>query len=53
MEIIQRIKSFIQLGEFLRNYSEGNLELDQSNQLNEIVLNDHIQNPWFTEQNIR
>ncbi|MCD4833478.1 MAG: hypothetical protein K8R31_06760 [Bacteroidales bacterium] len=53
MEIIQIIKSFIQLGEFLREYSDGKTESDQSNQLNEIVLKDHIQNPWFTEQNIR
>jgi len=53
MEIIQRIKYFIQLGEFLREYSDGKTESDQSNKLNEIILKDHIQNPWFTEQNIR
>ena len=53
MDLSQRIESFLKLGEFLREYPDGKTESDQSNQLKEIVLNDHIQNPWFTEQNIR
>lgn len=53
MDINQRIRAFIQLGEFLRNYSDGILDSDFAMQLNEIVLNDHFQNPWFTERNIK
>lgn len=53
MELAQRIKSFVKLGEFFREYSEGNLKSDQAEKLNEIVINDHIQNAWFTEWNIK
>ncbi|HAF28744.1 MAG TPA: acyl-CoA reductase [Bacteroidales bacterium] len=53
MDINQRINSFSQLGDFLRDYSSGNLDSDVAIQLNEIVVNDHYQNPWFTEQNIK
>ena len=53
MEFNQCKDSFIQLGEFLRNYSDGNLDSEFSAKLNNIVLNDHILNPWFTEQNIK
>lgn len=53
MDINQRIKAFIQLGDFLRSYSSGILKSDSATQLNEIVLNDNVQNPWFTEQNIK
>ncbi len=53
MDINQRIKSFIQLGDFLRIYSDGIINTDLAKELNEIVLNDHIHNPWFTEQNIK
>ena len=53
MELNHRIKCFSQLGEFLRNYSSGDLGTASYKELNDIVLNDHILNPWFTEQNIR
>lgn len=53
MELNQRIQYFSQLGEFLRNYSNGDLETGSYKELNDIVLNDHILNPWFTEQNIK
>ncbi|MCK5029055.1 MAG: hypothetical protein KAR57_05430 [Bacteroidales bacterium] len=53
MELIQRIKSFVQLGEFLRAYSKGEIEPARSKDLNDIVINDRIYNPWFTEQNIK
>jgi len=53
MELIQRIKSFVQLGEFLREYSNGDLESIRSEELEDIVINDRIYNPWFTEQNIK
>lgn len=52
MKLEQRIKSFKQLGDFLRSYSKGNINTDAATQLNEIAVNDHFQNPWFTEQNI-
>ncbi len=51
MELKQRIESFIQLGRFLKTYSE--IKSDFGKTLNEIITNDYIQNPWFTEQNIR
>jgi len=51
MELKQRIESLIKLGEFLRNYSEDTSEFGKT--LTEIVANDHVQNPWFTEQNIK
>lgn len=53
MELEHRIKSFTQLGDFLRNYTQGTINSDAFIQLNEIVVNDHFQNPWFTEQNIK
>ncbi|PLX10358.1 MAG: acyl-CoA reductase, partial [Marinilabiliales bacterium] len=53
MELKQRIESFVKLGEFLRDYSNGDKELGFSKKLNEIVINDHIQNPWFTEKNVK
>jgi Acyl-CoA reductase (LuxC) len=53
MELIQRIKSFVQLGEFLRDYSSGEIESVRSKELDDIVINDRIYNPWFTEQNIK
>jgi hypothetical protein len=53
MELNRRIKAFIQLGEFLRDYSNGNMDVVRSKELEDIVINDRIYNPWFTEQNIK
>jgi Acyl-CoA reductase (LuxC) len=53
MELIQRIKSFVQLGKFLKEYSNGDLGSIRSTELEDIVINDRIYNPWFTEQNIK
>ena len=52
MDLAERIESFIKLGDFLRKFSIEEVSDDQSNQLNEIVKNDFIYNPWFTEKNI-
>lgn len=53
MELIQRIKSFVLLGEFFREYSDGEIESTKSKELDDIIKNDRIYNPWFTEQNIK
>jgi len=53
MELESRIRSFNHLGEFLRNYSSGNKNSRFGEMLDHIVQNDHILNPWFTEQNIK
>lgn len=53
MELAKRIKSFIQFGVFLRSFSLGEYVSGFGQQLNEIVKNDHIYNPWFTEQNVK
>ncbi|OFX19757.1 MAG: hypothetical protein A2041_05070 [Bacteroidetes bacterium GWA2_31_9b] len=54
MELAERIKSFERLGTFFRDFSENkNPETLFSEKLNSIVINDHLYNPWFTEQNIR
>lgn len=52
MELPQRINSFVQLGAFLRSFSQGDYSSVFGEQLHEIVLNDHIYNPWFTEKNV-
>ena len=53
MELTKRIEAFQKLGSFLRDFSDGKLDTDYLIQLNEIVCNDNIYNPWFTEDNIR
>jgi hypothetical protein len=53
MELIQRIESFVLLGEFFREYSDGEKESVKSKDLDDIIKNDRIYNPWFTEQNIK
>ncbi len=53
MEFNQCKDSFIQLGEFLRSYSLGNLDSEFSVKLDNIVSNDHILNAWFTKKNIK
>lgn len=52
MELSHRIESFISLGNFLREFSLESSNNEHSLKLNEIVKNDHIYNPWFTEANI-
>ncbi len=52
MDLSQRIESFISLGIFLRDFSLNKQNDKYSLQLNEIVINDHIYNPWFVESNI-
>jgi hypothetical protein len=52
MELSQRIESFLNLGTFLREFSVGTSTNENSVQFSEIVKNDHIYNPWFTESNI-
>jgi hypothetical protein len=52
MNLEERIKSFALLGETLRNY----LNTDSgtgNNQLNVLIYNQHINNPWFTADNVR
>ncbi len=52
MDLSQRIESFLKLGEFFRDFP-GNRVADNSyDLLNDIVKNDYIYNPWFTEENI-
>lgn len=54
MELTERIESFARLGKFLRDFSENKItDSPFSEKLTHIVQNDHIYNPWFTEQNIR
>jgi hypothetical protein len=52
MNLSQRLKGFIELGNFLREFSLEESSDECSVQLREIVKNDHIYNPWFTESNI-
>ncbi len=53
MNLNQRIDAFVKLGEFLRNFIDGNLDSDESIKLNDLITTEHIFNPWFTENNIR
>lgn len=53
MDLINRTDAFIALGKFLRNFSSGERDQELYKHLDNIVLNDHIFNPWFTEENIR
>jgi hypothetical protein len=55
MDLEERIKAFALLGENLRkslidNAGTGN---DQSLQLNALIENQHVLNPWFTPENVR
>ncbi|MBI9053871.1 MAG: hypothetical protein JEY96_08650 [Bacteroidales bacterium] len=52
MDLSKRIESFVKLGEFLINFSLGDMNDKHSKALNEIILNDNIFNPWFTKENI-
>ncbi|MFL5763117.1 MAG: acyl-CoA reductase [Bacteroidia bacterium] len=57
MTIDARIKPFIQLGTFLRDFIKGTKEneLQQKfgDDLAELIARIHIQNPWFTEENVK
>ncbi|MFP4024426.1 MAG: acyl-CoA reductase [Thiohalospira sp.] len=53
MDLINRTNAFIALGKFLRNYSSGESGHKLFKPLDNIIANDHIFNPWFTENNIR
>ncbi len=53
MELIQRVGSLVKLGEFLREYSDGEIKSIWSKELDDIIINDRIYNPWFTEHNIK
>lgn len=60
MTIDNRIKAFISLGRFLKQFAIGGKQ-DESNTLNVLFYNDmeeliktvHIHNQWFTEDNVR
>lgn len=60
MSIDNRIKAFVTLGRFLKQFSIGGSK-DVSNQLNALFYDDmqeliktvHIHNQWFTEENVR
>lgn len=60
MTIDNRIKAFISLGQFLKQYAV-NGEKDEKNALNSLFYHDmqeliksvHIHNQWFTEDNVR
>lgn len=53
MDLGLRIRYFTQLGEFLRSFSQGDYSSKFGQKLHEIVQNDHIYNPWFTEKNVK
>ncbi|MEO6903068.1 MAG: acyl-CoA reductase [Bacteroidia bacterium] len=58
MNINRRINAFIQLGRFLKQFSEVNhqnqnfQELDVNNELSTLLSTVKVHNPWFTELNV-
>lgn len=60
MNLDNRIKAFVELGKFLKQFEIAGEKLSD-NELNELFYNDFeelihrskIHNPWFTEQNVR
>jgi hypothetical protein len=60
MTIDKRIKAFIALGEFLKQFTKDGVQ-QKTNELNEqfyadceeLITSVHIYNGWFTEQNVR
>ena len=60
MTINNRIKAFITLGNFLKQFS-GSEQKQENNALNALFYNDfkelinivHIHNPWFVEENVK
>src|ERR1043166_282821 len=58
MTIDARIRPFIELGTFLRDFSKGQakkgaLQAKFGVDLAELTARVHIQNPWFTENNVK
>ncbi|OFX83132.1 MAG: acyl-CoA reductase [Bacteroidetes bacterium GWF2_33_16] len=54
MKLTDRIESFIKIGNFLLEFTENkNMDSGNFKKLSDIVKNDHLYNPWFTEENIR
>ncbi len=52
MDIEERIKSFSNLGEILRNALKGNDSI-YSELINDIITRQYLLNPWFTIENVR
>lgn len=52
MDLSQRIEVFLKLGEFFRDFPNKRASDNTYDVLNDIVRNDYIHNPWFTEENI-
>lgn len=52
MDLQERITSFAELGEILRDALDG-IPGRYSSQLNHLIDNQHFKNPWFTPENIR
>jgi hypothetical protein len=60
MNIDNRIKAFVSLGNFLKQFTKGQtkqqdnaLDATLYNDLDELINTVHIYNPWFTEENVR
>lgn len=59
MDLNSRIKAFVTLGKFLKQFeSEGLRQADPLNELfyddlNQLIIKVKIYNPWFTEDNVR
>jgi hypothetical protein len=60
MKLAERIKSFSALGDLLRNILNSSSyhltaenSRDHSLQLNSLIENQHLHNPWFTTENVR
>jgi hypothetical protein len=56
MELSERIKSFSALGEILRNSLNGEYVMigrDQSVKISTLIDKQHLNNPWFTPENVR
>jgi hypothetical protein len=52
MNLEERIKSFVVLGETLRNALNGSSE-NMAEQINALIDNQYKLNPWFTPENVR
>jgi hypothetical protein len=52
MNLEDRIESFSSLGEILRNATEGN-HTKYTSQVNQLIDNQYLKNPWFTPDNVR
>jgi hypothetical protein len=52
MNLEDRIKAFSHLGEILRNALAGN-QNNYITHIDHIIVNQHLNNPWFTPDNVR